>query len=477
MSADKGFKALATALIQRMNLATRGGLQFDGQRDLYKTFGYKLRPTFEDYFARYCRQDIASRIVDAPAQAVWRNPPVIEAPDEFITKWDGLQKKNKIYYNLERADRLAGLGLYSTLLIGFDDSAPLEQPASGAKDVLYLQPYSQLSSSIIKFNDNPKDSRYNLPEMYKLAVVEPASQLSLTQIAASAVLRHKEISVHHSRILHIADNILENDILGIPRLQQVYNLLDDILKVVGGSAETYWLNANRGMQLDVDKDMDLSVADAKALSDEIDEWQHQLRRVMRTRGIKMNPLGSDVADPTGPFNIIVSLISGATGIPQRILLGAEAGQLASEQDRANWAERVFERRGTFAEPVVLEPFIDLLFNAGVLPNESKDVEFNWPSAFHMSPLEQAQTSAQQARSVANLTKQGTKSNPVVITTVEESRVIVGLPEEGAPEQPSFEEEGEGEDGELDDEARQQLEDDDADGPKTNVRTISSAKSK
>ena len=88
---------MASTLVQRALLAFRLGLQFGGLRDLYAIYGYTLRPTFNDYFGKYCRQDIAGRIVDAPAKAVWRNPPTIKASSAFMTKWDSLVKKNKIY--------------------------------------------------------------------------------------------------------------------------------------------------------------------------------------------------------------------------------------------------------------------------------------------------------------------------------------------------------------------------------------------
>jgi hypothetical protein len=465
---------MASGLIQRALLAFRAGLQFGGKRDLYEIFGYELRPKFEDYLGKYARQDIAGRIVDAPAQAVWRNPPEIVASTEFKSAWDTLVKKNNIWYYLERTDRLAGIGLYSTMLVGFDDLGALDQPVSGAKEILYLQPYGQTSADVLSFEDNSKSPRYNLPDMYMLKVADPAHLLGITGTTASKTPSRKDVRVHHSRILHVAESILEDEVIGIPRLQRVYNLLDDLIKVVGGGSEMFWLNARQGMQLDIDKEMDLSVPDSQALADEVEEFQHQVRRFIRTRGVTMKNLGTSVADPRGQFEVIMALISGATGIPRRILLGSEAGQLASEQDRANWADRVDERRGSFAEPNILEPFIDVLHAAGILPQGSADVEFVWPSAFHMSPLEAAQTSAQSARSVANLAKQGTKSNPMVITTIEEARVIAGLPAKGAPSQLGASVgDGDGDDDELDEDAKEELGEQQTDQVETtgNVRQL------
>jgi hypothetical protein len=213
------------------------------------------------------------------------------------------------------------------------------------------------------------------------------------------------LKVHASRIIHIAENTLVGELFGSPRLERVYNTLEDLEKVTGGAAETYWLVGNRGLHIDIDKEVELDSDDAKALTDEIDEYQHQLRRVIRTRGAKINDLGSENPDPTGTFNVLIAVLSGATGIPRRILTGSEAGQLASNQDRANWADRIVERRTSFGNPVVLYGIIRNLTRAGFLPTDDKlAITIDWPSAYTMSPYEMAQTSAQHARSATNFAK-------------------------------------------------------------------------
>jgi len=422
-------RALISATVSRAALAARAGLQFGGKRDLYAIFGYKSVIKYEDYIAKYVRQDIASRIIDAPAAATWQgSPTIITENEDFTTVWDTHTRQTNLWTRFERADKLAGLGRYSVLLTGFDDGRSLEKPVSrGAKrKVLYLQPYGDGSVGIESYVKDPQDPRFSLPEIYKIKVIDP-SQLpsegdSSTNIPSSTS-QGAEILVHHSRVLHVAENLLENEVFGTPRMQQVYNLLDDLIKVAGGSAESYWMMTNRGMQVDVDKEMEFGPVDAAALSDEIDEYQHELRRVMRTKGVTIKHMGEAVSDPSGTFRVIISLISGATGIPQRILLGAEAGQLASMVDRANWADRIEERRIDFAEPVVLRPYITNAVAAGVLPDPG-EYTVKWPSAFKLTPLEDAQMMAQKARAVVNLSRQAQQGFPLV--TQEEAREIVGL---------------------------------------------------
>lgn len=398
------------ALFRRFNFFS--GIFRMSRRNLYDVFGYTVNPTFQDRFAKYLRQDVAARIVDAPAAALWSNPPQITATDaEWNHVWQDIVASRDLYAAIERVDKLAGIGRFAVLIIGFNDGNGLEMPvnrrrlARNEQKVLFLQPYSELSTKIVEFEDDSTNERFQKPRMYEIQPdIEKALGYNKTA-TKDTVGRLGSFKVHASRVLHIAENVLENDIYGSPRLERVYNILDDILKVTGGTAETFWLTSNRGLHVDVDKEMTMEPGDADALSDEIDEYSNNLRRVIRTRGVKVNPLGAETPDPRGAFDILISILSGATGIPRRILTGSEAGQLASEQDRANWADRIDERRANWANPIVLHQLIKLLTYAGALPSkEENKITIAWPSAFKMSPLEAAQTSAQHARSTTNFAK-------------------------------------------------------------------------
>jgi hypothetical protein len=414
---------------RRMIGVLSGGTTFDGARDLYKAFGYKQTPVFEDFLFKYVRQDIAKRVIDAPVKATWGDPPIIEADDPFTLAWQDLTARIQVWHEMMRLDRLAGLGQYAVMIIGCNDGRPLSQPLIPATDgrvnpalrqITYLQSYSEKSTEVIEYDTNSQSPRFGLPSLYEIQPQDTdAGQLQTRTTSTSQRMRSVKrdpFQVHWSRVLHVADNTLENDVYGSSRLESVYNLLDDLIKVVGGSAETYWLTANRGLHIDVDKELDLKQDDAKDLTDEVTEYEHGLRRFIRTRGVKINNLGSDLADPWNNVDVIISLIASATGIPKRVLMGSEAGQLASTQDRANWAERISERQADFAQPVMLIPFIMRCIEMGVLP-QPVSLQITWPEAFKMSPLERAQTAAQMARSAANLQK--VLSEPIGSEAVEE----------------------------------------------------------
>lgn len=416
-------RVAASALLSRLGLGALTGDRFDGKRKYYDVFGYKQKLTFEDFRLKYERQDIVTRIIDAPPQGTWSNPPTFVNAG-MQAEWETLRQTHNLWSIIERADRLARLGEFSLLLVGSDKGLPNTALPAGNQELLYLRPISVKHVKAIKFEQDASSPRFGKPAMYTIGYSTAASTSMDSLANASVTVVEGTLEVHHSRIIHIVENSLEDEVFGIPIISKIFNLLDDLLKITGGTAEMFWSSANRGMQIDVDKEMDMQPADAAALTDEIDEYIHGLRRFIRTRGVKIENLGSDVASPQGVFEMIMSLLAGTTGIPKRILMGSEAGQLASEQDRANWAERIEERRLLFAEPVILRPLAMKLQEMGLLGKG--EIKFEWPSAFIMSPLEEAQVMAQKARAIGNISRQTGGATPMQLTSRVEARGILGL---------------------------------------------------
>ncbi len=405
-------------LVSRSQAMVRAGLTYAGARDMYAILGYPRVILFKDYWDAYCRGDIAKRVVDAPAQATWRLAPKFIAPeapsngtdksvDEFNTEWNKLVKRLRIMHILERADKMASIGRYGVLLTGTRGNALDKQATEvpkGINDVLYLSVFSEDHAKITELEDDPKSERFGLPKMYELTTSSNIPGLTDQKNFSGTV------NVHHSHTVHIAEGLMEDDVFGLPKLQPIFNLLLDLAKVSGGAAEMFWINANRGMQLDIDSDSTLTPDDKKDMEEEMDDFFHGLRRFVRTRGATMNNLGSDIADPRGVFNVIVSLISGTTGIPQRILVGSERGQLASTQDRNNWNERILERQKNFAEPVMLRPFVTNLTKINALPELPDGYGVEWPAIQVMTPQEEAETAARAAQAIRGVSMQ---EEPVV----------------------------------------------------------------
>ena len=401
-SAFRGLWSLPRNLLARM-FGTEGA----GKRDLYNVFGWDRMITVQAMFEMYHRGGIAQRVVDAYPDATWAHPPEVyqdvKENDGWTRAFAELAKNTNLYDALHRADRLSRLGRYAIILVGYDQ-ANLAAPVRGnSRKVLYFQPYSELSAKITEWNTNSASPRFGMPEFYTIYPdLANNEQRGGTMTGDGKMPSRGSFRVHASRVVHVAQGVMEDEVFGTPMLGSIWNYLCDLMKVVGGSAESYWLTANRGMQVDIDKDAELSDEDAAALSEEVDEYSNQMRRVLRTRGVKVTDLGSRVADPRGPYAVLMQLISGTKGIPQRILLGSEAGHLASTQDKGNWAEQVENNRALGAEPRLLKPLIQNLIAAKALPTPKADVVANWPDAYRSGPLERAEISSKISLAANNL---------------------------------------------------------------------------
>lgn len=394
-SDDPRLLALASALLGRAELAARMGKSYGTSRDIYTALGYTKNPTYNDYYVRYERQDIAKRIVDAPVDATWRGRPQIaeigdhDEETEFERAWAGIVRELDAYHYIARADKISGVGQYGVLLLGFDDSAKLDQPVERAGNLLYMHPYSEQNASIDKWVKDTKDKRYGQPEIYNINF----SSADKTGTMSSRV--------HWSRIIHIAEGLYENSVYGTPRLRPVLNRLQDLELISGGSAEMFWRGGFPGYGFKNDPE---ATVDAQALSDlqdEIEEYVHGLKRYLRLQNMSVEALAVQIASPADHFDLMVSLISSATGIPKRILTGSERGELASTQDKENWADRIQERRDNYAEPRILRETIDRLIGVQVLPQPGKEgYEVVWPDAHILSDADAAKVSETRAKALA-----------------------------------------------------------------------------
>lgn len=406
-------RELASDVLARASLASKAGITYGGDRKVFTILGYKLKLVTQDYRDRYKRNAIAARIVEAFPKATWRSGVEIiedENPDSltlFEAAWEELEKRLNVVSILMRADILAGLGRYSVVLIGAEGKLEEELPRmSGPEKILYLSPFAEQDVTIDRFITDSSESRFGLPELYKF------KRLSSTSNSQPRL-------VHWTRVLHIADGILDEPLYGEPRLARCWNLLDDLEKVSGAGAEAYWLRAHQGFQLDVPPDVEMTESDMTDLQDEVDEYVHGMRRFMRTRGVELKPLGSDVSAFAGQVDAIITLIAGGIGIPKRILVGSERGQLASTQDRTNWHERVLDRQLQYASPQIISPLIDRFIEYGVLP-QPLDYEIRWPVIQNLSEDQRADV----ANTLAGLNK---RIGEIVITGAEIRDRILGLP--------------------------------------------------
>jgi uncharacterized protein len=379
---------LYSQLTSRVALASQMGFQYRGERDIYRALGYPLQTTlkYSDYKSRYVRQDIAKAIIDRPVKASWKGEVNIieniskeETP--FEKQWKELAESLKLKSIFIRADKLTGIGQFGIILLGLSDIVTNDgfktevRKRNGLK-LLYVKPIGQDNVTITKFDENVRSKRYGLPVMYKVS-----TKLRMND----STYKDVNLDVHYTRIVHLVEDVLEDEVKGTPRLEVVFNRLMDLDKLIGGDAEMFWRGARPGYTGKLDPDYEMTSAGMEEIKSQIKEFEDNLRRILINQGVSYEALEQQIADPSAHVDVQMMMISAVTEIPKRILTGSERGELSSAQDKQEYISFVTARREEKNEPMILRPFIDRCIELGVLPTP-KDGKYIvvWDKLFSLS---------------------------------------------------------------------------------------------
>lgn len=391
-------------IMARAVLAGTLGISFGGKRDLYEAAGFDKAITYAHYLARYLRQGMARRLVNVKPDETWRVAPhVHDGPDhhtddpdsDFSRAWaalayggaqiEGETRRGLLHY-LHRLDRLCGIGEYGVLLFGLADGLPLSESVvsgsmGGPEDLLYVNVLDAGSAVIQEYEADVNSRRFGRPKFYNLTLVYGQSQAT-----------HR---VHWSRVIHVADEVVNNELFARPRLEPVWNDLVSLEKIMAATGEAGWqlmdpgriITTKDGYQLPtIRPGMSQSEVESteQAISEQtaqIEEWMHGLRRWLQLEGQEMQELTNQLQDPSPSVDKLLDLIAGSVGIPKRVLLGSERGEQASSQDEQNWNRVITTRQNNFAGPQILLPVLNRLTWYGILPKPSSGGFF-----IHWHPL-------------------------------------------------------------------------------------------
>lgn len=366
-------RVLQSVMSSRAEWAAKLGKAFGGKRDYYETLGYDRFINPEDYYRVFKRQDIASRIVTAYPDDTWRLRPIIyedEAPADtvFEQEWDRLVRDHQVYHQLHRADVQACLYRYSVIYLGFNDAMTVEQLASevsnqGERRLIQVVPYGERNVEILELDNDITSPRFGKPLIYEIDFSRKNEE-NQKRVDLGGTRKHR---VHWTRVVHIADGCLEDDVYGTPKLEAVWNLLHDMQKVVGGGAEMFWRAARRDLILQTQENANFTEEALKKARSDAEDYVHELNRILGLEGIDVKTLPIEVASPKDHVESIAGMIAGTTGIPQRKFFGSERGELASTQDDENWAQKIITRQTVYADPTILRQVIDRLISYRVLP--------------------------------------------------------------------------------------------------------------
>ena len=436
----------------------------------YPASTYSITPDF--YRNLYDSEGIPRRVVDVLPQECWQvQPEIYEDEDEgndteFEKAWRELASSLRvkswyedesctpIWEALKRADELSGIGHFGVLLLGFSDGKALSDPVDGVTqdsgnlvsvagfdqdnkaqpviplslegtDVQYqgtqfapnspagetknglqlsfIRAFDESLVQIVRYEANVNNPRFGLPVMYKITFNDPRQQHTGVGLPLATLM------VHWSRVIHIADRLGSSEVFGTPRMQPSLHRILDLCKLYSGSAEMYWKGAFPGISFETHPQLGGEVnVDAESIRSQMYEWQNDLQRFLLTTGMSAKTLSPQVVDPSPQIETQLQALCIEIGIPQRIFMGSERGELASSQDAKTWGMRVNFRQVMYLTPKVVVPFIDRLIMCGVLP-EPESYNVRWPMIDAMTETEKATTAQQLTMALSSYVSGGVEA--------------------------------------------------------------------
>lgn len=274
-----------------------------------------------------------------------------------------------------------------------DEFAP-GSPGEPTRQLLYLRVFDESLVQVVQYEADIRNPRFGQPLMYLITLNDP------NQPHTGVGLPLATVRVHWSRVIHIADNLCNSEIFGVPRMQPVLNRLLDLRKLYSGSAEGYWKGALPILSLETNPQLGGDVViDQLQMQTMMTSIMNSLQRYMMLTGMTAKTIAPQVADPTPQIAAQIEAICIQLTIPVRVFKGSERGELASSQDDSQWNDRLRHRQSIYLTPRLIAPFVDRLIAVGVLP-KPKQYHIEWPDLDSQTDAQKATILLQKSQAYA-----------------------------------------------------------------------------
>jgi hypothetical protein len=431
---EKKVKITAETIYEKyQRFVSRGTYGTYDRDDLYSSLGLPLTITYKNYEDQYKRQGLAARIIKAPVNGTWKNEPKIEDPhnkdSEFSKEIETIFKKTSLIMKLRRLDLLATLGQFAILYLGFADGRKPGVPADFNKKISFVTPVPEDRVKITNSETDINSPRYGLPILYEITITD--ENVDSNPLSTSINMPSSPILVHWSRVIHVAENTLDNDVFGIPALQPIFNRLIGVDKISGAAPEMYFSCARPSYIAKNEPNTDFDDLARVRIQEQLDQYlSDPRRRWLLAEHVDIQTLAAQLVPPTEFIKTQLQLISSATRIPLRILLGSERGELSSNQDERSWLKYLEERRETVADELILRPTIDRLIALQVIsPPLSGEYVITWEPLLILSEKEQAEIALLKAQALKTWVDASLSGGDTVLTSVEMQKLLGKTDEE------------------------------------------------
>lgn len=311
---------------------------------------------------------------------------------------------------------------------GESDEDPEAPSFTPRRRLVGLRVFPEALAQVTQWESNPTSPRVNMPTMYLLTFNDPriASQTGIGLTTAT-----KE--VHWTRVIHVADlESSPNEWAGLPACQQVRREILSLQKVYGASGEGYWKAAFHILSAETHPQLggDVRVNEPR-LRDAFEKLVNGLDRSFLGKGMALKAVAPAMTDPTAHKDLAVQAICIKLGIPQRVFMGTERGELASSQDDAAWNDRLKFRQEIHVTPRVIVPFIDRLIWLGCLAPPGEDgYHVDWPDLTSETSMEKADKAAKMTQAWAAYVSGGVE---MMLPPMDFMTRVLGMDEEEARE--------------------------------------------
>jgi uncharacterized protein len=367
----------------------------------------------------YNRDAIAVRIVQVLPRECWQVQPVVYEDEDnatttkfeeaFTKLSEGLYGEDSFYRDTEesllweylrRGDELSGIGGYGGVFLGLDDNGELREEVKpvpyGQRKLQYMRALPEGLLTVKETVGDPNDRRYGQPLYYDMQLADGTE------------------TVHWTRVIHLADNLDSSEWQGTPRMQPVLNRILDLRKLYAGSAEMYWRGAFPGISLETHPNLNPQDIrfDEEKLRVMMENYGEGLQRYLALMGLSAKSLAPQVVDPTPQIRVQIEAICIRLGVPKRIFMGSERGELASVQDDKTWNDRLKERQRNYCTPRIVRPFVDRLIWLGVLPKPPKFYRVRWPDMTFQTEQDRVKVAIVKTEAIIRMAQ--SLPNPLII---------------------------------------------------------------
>jgi hypothetical protein len=368
--------------------------------------------------------------------------------------WYKDEEYSPIWEYLMRADVLCGIGQYGCIFLGIDDDRDLSQPADTLKEegsipkevpkeknqpetpkdaipppsagvsspaalnqfprykltvnedtpkrkLVYIRVFPETQARVVAYESNRRSPRFGRPTMYAVTFQDPNNYPSGGGVAVGYT--PTTLNVHWTRMVHVVDNYHQatsSEIAAAPRMRPVLNHILALEKVYGGSGEAYWTSSVPKTVIETHPQLGGDVNINKAeLRNELENLHNSLQKFLILMGMAAKTLPPQIVDPTAYAKVHWEAIAIKLGVPMRILLGSERGELSSAQDDGENNDNVRGRNTSWTAPKLIVPMVNRCILLKCLP-APEQFSLWWDDQEVLDPAQKATVAKTRAETMA-----------------------------------------------------------------------------